>query len=100
MLNEQLNNLLDLCLLELQITWRDDDTNARVMTHVKNGVDFIKRKCGVSDENFSAGSEANALLLAYVRRAVSGDISTFEADYLRAILDLQIEFEVNANAAE
>lgn len=97
MLNEQLNTLLDLCLLELQITWRDDDTNARVMTHIKNGVAYIKSKCGVSDEAFTAGSEANALLLAYVRRAVSGDISTFEADYLRAILDLQIDFEVSGN---
>lgn len=86
--------LLDCCRLELQITWQDDDTNARIVNHIQNGVNYIKGKCGVNDEDFVAGGKANALLLAYVRRAMSGDTSTFEADYLRDILDLQIGFEV------
>ena len=92
--NEIVSALLDLCRLELQITWNDDDTNARIVNHIKNGINYIKGKCGVNDEDFTAGGRANALLLAYVRRAMSGDTSTFEADYLRDILDLQIDFEV------
>lgn len=99
MINNLYSALLDSCRLELQITWQDDDTNARIVNHIKNGVNYIKNKCGVTDDDFIAGGKANALLLAYVRRAMSGDTSTFEADYLSDILDLQMEFEVE-NYAE
>ena len=99
MINNLYSALLDSCRLELQITWQDDDTHARIVNHIKNGVNYIKNKCGVTDDDFIAGGKANALLLAYVRRAMSGDTSTFEADYLSDILDLQMEFEVE-NYAE
>lgn len=99
MINNLYSALLDCCRLELQITWQDDDTNARIVNHIKNGVNYIQNKCGVTDDDFLAGGKANALLLAYVRRAMSGDTSTFEADYLSDILDLQMEFEVE-NYAE
>lgn len=100
MTNEQIvNTLLDICRLEMQITWQDDDTNSRLINHIKNGVTFIRDRCGVSDEDFEAGGNANALLLAYVRRGMSGDISTFEKDYLSDIVGLQTEYEVS-NYAE
>lgn len=95
MSNELLNTLLDLCRLELQRTWTDDDDNARILMHIKNGVHFIKGRCGVADEDFLEGGKANALFLAYVRRGISGDLSTFEADYLSDIIALQTEFEVD-----
>lgn len=95
MSNELLNTLLDLCRLELQRTWTDDDDNARILMHIKNGVHFIKGRCGVTDEDFTEGGKANALFLAYVRRGISGDLSTFEADYLSDIIALQTEFEVD-----
>ncbi len=93
--NEQLTALLDICRLELQITWQDDDTNARLINHIKNGVTFITDRTGVVVADFMAGGKANALLLAYVRRAQSGDTSTFEADYLSDIISLQTDFEVS-----
>lgn len=89
-----LAELLELCRLELQITWTDADTDKRILTHIKNGVAKIKDKCGVEYEDFLAGGKANALLLAYVRRAISGDLTTFEADYLQDIVDLQIDFDL------
>lgn len=95
MSNELLNALLDLCRLELQRTWTDDDDNARILMHIKNGVHYIKGRCGVADEDFKEGGKANALFLAYVRRGMSGDLSTFEADYLSDIVALQTEFEVD-----
>lgn len=95
MTTEQENTLLDLCRLELQITWQDDDTNTRLLNHVKNGLTFIKDRCGVVDKDFEAGGKANALFLAYVRRGMSGDLSTFEKDYLSDIVALQIDFEVD-----
>lgn len=99
MSNEFINELLDLCRLELQITWRDDDVNARIKMHIKNGMLFIKGRCGVADEDFKEGGKANALFLAYVRRGISGDLSTFEKDYLSDIVALQTEYEV-ANYGE
>lgn len=96
MSNEQLTALLDNCRLELQITWNDDDTNARIVNHIKNGLVYLQRVTGATDEDFEAGGKANALLLAYVRRAVSGDTSTFEADYLSDIIALQTDFEVDS----
>lgn len=94
MTNDLQNTLLDLCRLELQITWDDDDTDTRIINHIKNGVTFIIDRCGVVDKDFEAGGKANALLLAYVRRGMSGDLSTFEKDYLSDIVALQTEFEV------
>lgn len=93
------NALLDLCRLELQRTWQDDDDDARILMHIKNGVQYIKGRCGVADEDFNEGGKANALFLAYVRRGISGDLSTFEKDYLSDIVALQTEFEV-ANYGE
>lgn len=94
MSEERLNALLKLCRLELQITWNDEDTDERLLTHIKNGAYKIKDLCGVYESDFDAGGKANALLLAYVRRAISGDISTFEADYLTDIVGLQTDYEV------
>ena len=101
MTNEQIvTTLLDICRLEMQITWQDDDTNSRLINHIKNGVKFIKDRCGVVDEDFEAGGKANALFLAYVRRGMSGDLSTFEKDYLSDIVGLQTEYEVSNYAEE
>lgn len=100
MTNEKESTLLDLCRLELQITWQDADTDARLINHIKNGVTFIKDRCAVHDDDFEAGGKANALFLAYVRRGMSGDLSTFEKDYLSDIVALQIDFEVGNYAEE
>lgn len=100
MSNELFNALLDLCRLELQRTWTDDDDNARILMHIKNGVQYIAGRCGVADADFNEGGKANALLLAYVRRGMSGDLSTFEKDYLSDIVALQMEYEVDSYGKE
>lgn len=94
-----LNSLLELCRLELQRTWQDEESDERLTTHIKNGVYLIKDRCGVKDEDFLAGGKANALFLAYIRRADSGDTSTFEKDYLSDIVGLQTDFEIESGAA-
>ena len=100
MRSELTNELLDLCRLELQRTWRDDDDNARIIMHIQNGMLYIKGRCGVTDEDFKEGGKANALFLAYVRRGISGDLSTFEKDYLSDIVALQTEYEVASYGEE
>ena len=100
MRDEFTDTLLELCRLELQRTWTDDDDNARIIMHIKNGLHYIKGRCGVADEDFKEGGKANALFLAYVRRGISGDLSTFEKDYLSDIVALQTEFEVDTYGKE
>lgn len=92
----QLLQLLSLCRNELQITWEDSDTDDRIKNHIQNGITYLSRVTGAADTDYNAGGKANALLLAYVRRAISGDISTFEADYLNEIIELQIDSEVES----
>lgn len=92
----QILTLLSLCRNELQITWQDAETDDRIKNHIVNGVHYLKRVTGANDDDFNAGGKVNALLLAYVRRAVSGDVSTFEADYLKDIIAFQVDGEVEA----
>lgn len=99
MSSEMLEKLLELCRLDNQITWEDADTDKRLLMHIKNGVTYIKDKCGVKDADFDEGGKANALLLAYVRRARSGDTSTFEQDYISDIVSLQTDFDIESGAA-
>lgn len=94
--NKLFTKLFELCRCELQRTWQDPDEDRRLQTHIKNGVLYIQGRCGVTDEDFLAGGKANALFLAYIRRAISGDLSTFEADYLSDIVSLQIDCEVES----
>ncbi len=92
---EVINELLECCRRELQITWDDKDTDKRIINHIKSGALTIERDCGVTDIDFKEGGKANALLLAYVRRSYSGDISTFKADYIGDIIALQTDKEVD-----
>lgn len=94
MTTEILNTLLCDCKIELQITWNDEETDSRIINHIKDGVLRLKRNCGVDDTDFLTGGKAHALLLAYVRRANDGDTSTFNADYLGDIIALQTDKEV------
>ena len=95
------SNLREMCRDELQITWRDHQLEARLEGHIKNGVEYLAAVTGATElDDFRAGGKACALLLAYVRRAMSGDLSTFEADYMADIIRLQIECEVTERAKE
>lgn len=88
------DKLLKLCRRDLQITWQDYETDEQIKMYIRNAAYYLFDKCGViGDDDLLAGGRGNALLLAYVRRARSGDISTFEKDYLQDIISLQIDIE-------
>lgn len=91
---ETLTALVHDCKVEVQITWSDEDTDHRIINHIKDGVTMIERTCGVTEKDFLAGGKAHALLLAYVRRANDGDTSAFNADYLNEIIALQNDKDV------
>lgn len=98
--NTVLESLLESARNEVQVTWADEETDKRLKRHIQNGSRLLKKHCGVEDKDFQEGGKANALLLAYVRRAFDGDISGFVADYLGDIVDLQLDKEVEEYEAE
>ena len=98
--NTVLESLLVEARNEVQVTWADEETDKRLKRYIQNGSRLIKKHCGVDDEDLQEGGKANALLLAYVRRAFDGDISGFVNDYLGEIVDLQQEKEVSDYEAE
>lgn len=98
--NTVLESLLVEARNEVQVTWADEETDKRLKRYIQNGSRLIKKHCGVDDEDLQEGGKANALLLAYVRRAFDGDISGFVNDYLGEIVDLQQEKEVENYEAE
>lgn len=98
MSNETLSKLIECCKNELQITWDDADTDKRILNHIKNGAVLLERVCGATENDFNEGGKANALLLSYVRRAFSGDVSSFEDDYRSDIMGLLNDKEVEEYA--
>lgn len=98
--NTVLESLLVEARNEVQVTWADEETDKRLKRYIQNGSRLLKKHCGVDDEDLQEGGKANALLLAYVRRAFDGDISGFVNDYLGEIVDLQQEKEVSDYEAE
>lgn len=87
-----IENLLEQAKQELQIDFDDDDL--KITSIIKNGCNELIRICGVCESDFEAGNRANALLLAFVRRAYDGDLSNFRNDYKSEIMTLKTESEV------
>lgn len=86
-------NLLDIVKKDLQIPFADDDD--KLENIILNGANKLSDVCGVVDDDFNTGGRANALLLAYCRRAYDGDLSTFDDDYVRDIMFLKNRKEVD-----
>lgn len=93
-----INELLVLVKSDLQIDFNDDDE--RLKNLIKNGVSELTRVCGVVADDLMAGGKANALLLAYARRAYDGDLTAFRQDYQSEIMTLKTESEFNRYAKE
>lgn len=75
---------------QLQITFTERDP--MIKNSIKSGMAFIIEKVGPVnfEERSVAGIRAKDLLLNYCRYDWDGYRQTFEADYLRDILSLQI----------
>lgn len=86
-----LNELISIVKADLQIDFDDDDN--RIKNLILDGTDELSRICGVVTDDFKAGGKANALLLAYVRRAYDGDLTSFRNDYKSEIMTLKSERE-------
>ena len=90
----------------LDITWDDEDADAKLVSQIRRGIAYISGKTGAPATSFESDSEdynarAQELLLNYVLYDRSGAIDQFKKNYRQDIVGLQILWEVeNAAAAE
>lgn len=86
----------------LDITWEDEDADAKLRGQLRRGISFISDKTGVATSAFAGDSvddRAQELLFNYVLYDRAGAVDQFKRNYRSDIVGLRIRWEV-ANASE
>ena len=79
----------------LQITWTDEETDARLTELIRAGQDYIDSKLGETGY-YEAPGYARTLLFEFVRYARDGALDVFENNYRALILTMGHERMVTA----
>ena len=87
--------LLAAVKIYLQITWTDEETDARLTELIRAGQFYIEGKLW-GDEDFTVQGYPRTLLFEYVRYARDGALDVFENNYRALILTAQHERMVDA----
>ena len=86
----------------LDITWEDEDSDAKLKGQLRRGISYISAKTGV-DMSAYAGENTNyraqELLFNYLLYDRAGAVDQFKKNYKSDIVGLRIKWEV-ANASE
>jgi len=81
---------------KLNITWEDDDTNARIEDIVQSAIPNLIHRLGIPDPGFDfseAGTE-NTLFLAYCLYEFNHSLHDFEDNYANLIGQVRAKNEV------
>jgi len=81
---------------KLNITWEDDDTNARLKEIIESAIPTLIHKLGISDPNFDfniAGQENN-LFKSYCLYEWNHATNEFDDNYSNEIAQIQRKHEV------
>ena len=93
--------LFDQVKRKLNITWSDEDTDARVEDIVASAEYAMRHKLGTpKDFDFAVVGQENMLFLSYCLYEWSNAANEFDAHYLNDILQLRQKYEVAAYEAE
>lgn len=95
--------LKDLVKRKLDITWDDEDTEARVSDIIAIAVPVMRHKLGTPDDfKFETEGQEQALFLSYCLYEWNHAVNEFDANYLNDILQVRQKWEVEAmkNAAQ
>lgn len=89
-------NLLAQVRRKLNITWDDDDTNARVEDIVQSAIPAMVHKLGIADPDFDFGvpSMENNLFLAYCFYDWNHCLNEFDENYANNIAQIRAKHEV------
>ena len=68
---------------KLNVTWSDDETDARIETIIKNAIPSLKHRLGISNDNFDFSNEGeeNTLFLTYCFYEWNHCLNEFEDNY-------------------
>lgn len=93
--------MLGLAKRKLNITWEDDDTDARLSEIIEDGIVELADKIGISDGfDFSQPGQERKLLLAYCLYGWNNALDDFERNYASDILQARERWEVDRYGSE
>lgn len=93
--------LIDQVKRKLNITWEDEDTDARVNDLVSSAQVTMRHKLGLPDEfDFSTAGQENVLFLAWCLYEWNHAAHEFDGNYLGDILQIRQKWEVEASEAD
>ena len=82
---------------KLNITWSDEDTNARVQDIIQSAIPVLLHKLGIADPDFdfSAPGMENNLFLAYCLYDWNHALNEFDDNYSNDIAQVQARYDVD-----
>lgn len=100
---EQLEALIETVKKECRISWKNQETNERIEEIVKNSIEIIKHKLGMSGNDETDLVEpglTKMLLLKYCQYWWSNMEAEFDQNYKREILTQRHKYEVKHGKEE
>lgn len=92
--------LTDQVKRKLNITWSDEDTDARVADIIDSAQVAMRHKLGLPDEfDFASKGQENMIFLAYCLYEWNHATHEFDANYLNDIMQVRQKREVEAYEA-
>ena len=82
---------------KLNITWEDDDTNARVEDIIESAIPDLIHRLGIAnpDFDFSEPGTENTLFLAYCLYEYNHALNEFDDNYSNKIAQVRAKHEVD-----
>lgn len=89
--------LLEQVKRKLNITWEDEETNARVKDIINSAIPYLRHKLGITETafDFSAAGVENTLFLAYCLYDWNHCSNEFDENYSRMIAEVRAVYAVN-----
>lgn len=83
---------------KLNITWDDDDTNARVEDIIQSAIPALLHRLGIADPTFDFGQPGmeNTIFLAYCLYEYNQTLHEFEDNYANMIAQVRAKQEVES----
>lgn len=93
--------LFDQVKRKLNITWSDDDTDARINDIITSAEYAMRHKLGTPEDfDFAEVGQENMLFLSYCLYEWNHAANEFDGNYLNDILQIRQKYEVAAYEAE
>lgn len=91
-----LETLFEQVRRKLNITWEDEDTDARVEDIINSAIPTLIHKLGITDKDFdfSVAGQENRLFLAYCLYEYNHCANEFDANYAQDIAEVQAKNDV------